>query len=161
MKKLFLGIGTLLLGSFLFLTVDASATENQIDSLPTSVENTDLDSTSIFIDSNLIGTKIDVPKISTRDGGYLYKNKSWSESNKKKTYLGKVDKGLSVSFGVTTAKGYIQIGLATSSTRQYKEYRNNVTFKSTWGVYDKYSGNYMYSTTFTQNLTYNSYERVK
>lgn len=111
-----------------------------------------------FIDENLIGTKIDGP--TTRTGGYLYKNISYTKTNDTKKYLGIVTKGTSVSFGVTL-KSYINLGVASSVSRQYKEYRHTADFKATWGVNDKYSGNYMYSTTTThKGVTYYSYTRA-
>lgn len=114
----------------------------------------------IFIDENLVGTKIDFPM--TRTGGYLYKNISYKKINDKSTYLGVVTKGVSVSFGVTLAKGYVTLGVESSASREYKEYRHTADFTATWGVYDKYSGNYMYSTTTSQKgLTYYSYIRAK
>ncbi|WP_407701334.1 LMxysn_1693 family intestinal colonization protein [Virgibacillus dakarensis] len=117
-----------------------------------------------FVESNLIGTKINVPGnngISPQTGGYLYKNVSWSEKNKKKTYLGIVTKGTTVSFGVNAGGGFIRIGIAKSTSRKYREYRVTSQFKSTWKVYDKYSGYYVRTETFNQKVKYKSYSRVK
>ena len=119
-----------------------------------------LENSNTFIDENLVGTKIDVPM--TKTGGYLYKNINFTKSNDTKTYIGKVTKTTSVSFGVNLAKGYITLGIESSASREYKEYRHKADFKATWGVYDKYSGKYMYSTTTSQKgLTYYSYARIK
>ncbi|BDG69764.1 hypothetical protein ENLAB_33280 (plasmid) [Enterococcus innesii] len=155
MKKL-LTFALATLGFILFSTATtASASTTNITEDPVISENSET-----FIDENLVGTKIDVPM--TRTGGYLYKNISYTKSNAKKTYLGLVTKGASVSFGVTLAKGYVQVGVAYSEDRTYKEYKNTADIKATWGVYDKYSGNYMYSTTTSQkNVTWYSYTRAK
>ena len=130
----------------------ASASTTNITEEPVISENS-----YTFIDENLVGTKIDVPM--TRTGGYLYKSISYKKTNDTRKYLGIVTKGTSVSFGVTL-KGYINLGVATSVSRQYKEYRHTADFKTTWGVYDKYSGNYMYSTTTHKGVTYYSYTRA-
>lgn len=165
MKKILFGFLTIMIGIFAFSASEEVAYASEISNSVTSTTNLINDSEGIkFVDSSLIGTKIDILEnntISTRAGGYLYKNISWSETNKKSTYLGKVTKGTSVSFGVTVAKGYVQIGLATSSSREYYEYKVTSKFKSTWGVYDKYSGNYMHSETFNNNVSYKSYARAK
>lgn len=155
MKKL-LTFALATLGFILFSTVTtASASTTNITEDPVISENSET-----FIDENLVGTKIDVPM--TRTGGYLYKNISYTKSNAKKTYLGLVTKGLSVHFGVTLAKGYVQVGVAYSEDRTYKEYTNTADIRATWGVYDKYSGNYMYSTTTSsKNVTWYSYTRAK
>lgn len=155
MKKL-LTFALATLGFILFSTATtASASTTNITENPGISENSET-----FIDENLVGTKIDVPM--TRTGGYLYKNISYTKTNVKKTYLGIVSKGLSVSFGTTLAKGYVNFGIAYSEDRTYKEYKNTADIKATWGVYDKYSGNYMYSTTTSQkNVTWYSYARAK
>lgn len=154
MKKFFSGLLLVVLTFLTIGTQSASAATNGENELSSPSENTE-----IFIDKNLVGTKIDGPV--TRTGGYLYKNLGYSESNRRKTYLGKVTRGYEVSFGVSLAKGYITIGVAYSSSREFYEYRNTSNFTSTWGVYDKYSGNYMYSTSFVQkNVSWKYYTRA-
>ncbi|GEM05839.1 hypothetical protein HMI01_28270 [Halolactibacillus miurensis] len=56
----------------------------------------------------------------------------------------------------------INIHYETLASREYYEYKNTSDFIATWGVYDKYSGNYMYSTTTSQKGVFNiSWKRVK
>ena len=103
------------LGFILFSTATTSS-----DSTTNIAEDPVIsESSETFIDENLVGTKIDVPM--TRTGGYHYKNISHTKTNVKKTYLGIVTKGLSVSFGTTLAKGYVYFGIAYSEDRTYKE----------------------------------------
>lgn len=150
---------TIFLATIGFILVSTATSTSASTTIFTEVPVISEDSYT-FIDKNLVGTKIDISM--TRTGGYLYKNINHTKTNDTKTYLGKVTKGTSVSFGVTLAKGYVTIGVESSASREYYEYRHKADFKATWGVYDKYSGNYMYSTTTSQKgITYYSYARVK
>lgn len=165
MRKILFSFFTVLMSVIAFSFSGEIAHASEISTLSLSTTNLGTETEVIkFVDSSLIGTKIDVLEndgISPYTGGYLYKNISWSESNKKSTYLGKVTKGNSVSYGVNLLKGYITIGVETSASRIYNEYQVTSKFKSTWGVYDKYSGNYMHSETFNNNVSYKSYTRAK
>lgn len=165
MKKFLLGVLTFLLGAvvFSFFSEVTHASELSPSVTPATYSDTESEVTR-FVESDLIGTKINVPEkngITPQVGGNLYKNVSWSETNKKKTYLGLVTKGTSVGIQVKTPRGTIQIGIVHSTSRKYKEYSVKSKFKSTWRVYDQYSGHYLRSETFNQNVKYKSYSRVK
>lgn len=162
MKKIRVIFLSVLFGSILFL-LPTIATADSVN----SIQMPEVSDTSVsFIEQDLVGTKIETNNsnslISPRTGGYSYRYVSHSESNVKSTFLGKVTRtnAVSVSWGVQTKYGSITLGVSTSASRVYNEYRTSSTLKSTWRVYDKYSGNYIRSDTFTLTPTYLSYTRA-
>jgi len=151
------------------LSLSATADASEVDmSVPATNALNNGNETSRYVDPSLIGTKIKTSNSSQINGiitpfvgGYTYKNISWSETVKSRTYLGQVAKGKSANITVKLPLGILTIGHAYSINRLYKEYRVNSTFRSIWAVYDQYSGNYMYNQTFTNDVTYLDYVRVQ
>lgn len=115
-----------------------------------------------FIDPDLVGTKVEGSNtdLQPRTGSYLYKNgkiTSYTVSSRK--YIGTITK-TSKSWIKITIEGKfaygstkLETGKSYSETRKAKCYTIKGTAKGTFGVYDKYSGNYMYSTTVSGNFT--------
>ncbi|QQU21506.1 hypothetical protein I6I78_17160 (plasmid) [Enterococcus casseliflavus] len=155
MKKRLVTVFLMVLGLFSLSLIsnEVNASEINFDSISSS-EN--------FVDPELVGTSIDVDHslIQPRSGGYLYKNgKITSYKVTKRTYAGIVNKNtktwikFSVSGKILGVTLTAEAGKEYSEKRQAKRYNIVATAKATFGVYDKYSGNYMYSTTVSGDLS--------
>lgn len=158
MKKNFVKLFILGLGvvGINYSGVSANAAEVQFNNI---------NSEEYWIDSNLVGTKenIDDKKsevIRPRVGGNVYKNgKITSYNVTSRTYTGIVTKTskswvkVKLSGTIFGVKLSSEAGKSYSETKKAKRYSIKATAKATFQVYDQYSGNYLYSTTTSGNLS--------
>ncbi len=158
MKKMFLGI---LLAAVGVVSVGLSTDEVKADEMVFD----QVERTQNFVDPALVGTKVDVSTYVTSGsqpltGGHLYKNgRITSHTVTSRTYVGVVTKANTTWFTLSIEGTFkwgalkAEIGYQYSSTKQAKRYNVTGTSKATFDVYDKYSGNYMYSTSLSGNFS--------
>ncbi len=155
MLKKLLGVLCVFVGvvSFGLFASDVNADEMVFENVTTGQN---------FIDPELVGTKVEISNIGIqpRTGGYLYKNgKITSYTTISRKFVGTVTKKTKtwIKFTIEGKFSYgsakLETGKEYSETKKAKQYSIKGTAKGTFGVYDKYSGNYMYSTNVTGTFT--------